>query len=74
MLRVDPRQRDRLAEIAANLRERISEARDNGWLGEIEGLRISLRGAETTLVALDRESQRAATHLGVPPIGTRRTP
>jgi len=66
MLRVDPRQRDRLAAIAASLRERISEARDNGWHGEIEGLRISLRGAESKLVTLDRETRNTSTHLGLP--------
>ncbi len=66
MLRVDPRQRDRLADIATNLRERISEARLNGWHGEIEGLRISLQAAETKLVALDRQSRNTPTNLGIP--------
>lgn len=66
MLRVDPRQRDRLAEIADSLRERISEARDNGWHGEIEGLRISLRGAESKLVVLDRQTRNTSTYLGIP--------
>lgn len=33
MLRVDPRQRHRLAEIIANLGDRITEARASGWLG-----------------------------------------
>jgi hypothetical protein len=33
-----PRQRVRLIEIIQNLRERIREARGNGWLGEVEGL------------------------------------
>lgn len=65
MLQVDPRQRDRLAEITNNLRDRIDEAQHNGWLGEIEGLRISLRGAEEKLVALDRKP-RANTDLGMP--------
>ncbi len=68
MLRVDPRQRDRLAAIADSLRERISEARDNGWHGEIEGLRISLRSAESKLVTLDRQTRNAPTHLGLPHI------
>lgn len=65
MLQVDPHQRDRLAEIAVNLRDRIDEAQHNGWLGEIEGLRISLRGAEEKLVALDRKP-RTNTDLGMP--------
>lgn len=69
MLHVDPRQRDRLADIARNIRERIAEARDNGWHGEAEGLSISLRAAESKLVALDRQSRNAPTNLGIPPIG-----
>jgi hypothetical protein len=42
MLRVDPRQRARLIEIIRNLTDRIAEARTNGWLGEVQGLQISL--------------------------------
>ena len=45
MLRPDPVQAVRLAEIIANLHERIREATDRGWLGEVEGLRVSLDGA-----------------------------
>jgi hypothetical protein len=37
MLRVDPHQRPRLVEIIRNLAERITEARMNGWLGEVQG-------------------------------------
>jgi hypothetical protein len=37
MLRVDPRQRQRLSEIVRNLTERIAEARLDGWLGEVQG-------------------------------------
>jgi hypothetical protein len=33
MLRVDPRRKDRLGEIIANLKDRISEAKANGWGG-----------------------------------------
>jgi hypothetical protein len=42
-------QAERLAEILANLHERIREATDRGWLGEIEGLQISLSGARQKL-------------------------
>lgn len=54
MLRVDARARPRLATIIANLRDRIAEARVNGWLGEIQGLQISLDAAAGKLAALDR--------------------
>jgi site-specific recombinase XerD len=72
MLRVDPQQRDRLADIAHNLRERISEAQHNGWRGEIEGLRISLRAAEAKLVTLDRQPRNTSTDLGIPLSSLRR--
>ncbi len=39
-------QRDRLAEIRDNLIARIAEAEREGWLGEVEGLHVSLAGAE----------------------------
>ncbi|KAB2346921.1 hypothetical protein F8566_22270 [Actinomadura rudentiformis] len=45
MLRPGPDQRVRLAEIITNLHERTKEATDRGWLGEIEGLEVSLTGA-----------------------------
>ncbi|MGW3660396.1 hypothetical protein ACWD6R_34235 [Streptomyces sp. NPDC005151] len=42
MLRPDPAQRHRLVEIRDNLIARIAEAEREGWLGEIEGLQVSL--------------------------------
>lgn len=54
MLRVDLKQRRRLEEIIHNLGDRIKEARVNGWLGEVQGLQISLEAARNKLVSLDR--------------------
>lgn len=48
-LQPDPGQAMRLAEIITNLHERIREARDRGWLGEVEGLQVSLAGARQKL-------------------------
>jgi hypothetical protein len=59
-LRVDPRARSRLVEIIANLRERITEAKLNDWLGEVQGLGVSLNEASRKLVALDRTRGRHA--------------
>lgn len=42
MLRPDPAQRHRLVEIRDNLIARITEAEQEGRLGEIEGLQVSL--------------------------------
>jgi len=54
MLWPDPSQRDRLLEIQDNLVARIGEAEHEGWLGEVEGLRVSLAGAQDKLAQIDR--------------------
>lgn len=66
MLRVDPRQRQRLIEIIRNLAERISEAKTNGWHGEVEGLTVSLTAAQNKITALDRAVRN---HPGPTPLG-----
>ncbi len=70
MLRVDSNQRNRLIEIIRNLADRIDEARANGWLGEVQGLQISLDAARAKLLSLDRTSRAGAsiTQLGIPMI------
>jgi hypothetical protein len=73
MLRVSPQERPRLAEIIHNLRERITEARMNGWLGEVQGLEVSLEAAKRKLASLDRSIERnrrtGPADLGMPAIG-----
>jgi hypothetical protein len=68
LLRPDPAQRARLEEIRVNLHDRIAEAEREGWPGEIEGLKVSLAGAEDKLAqigtALQRQEQ--SVHLGMP--------
>jgi integrase len=66
LLRADPAQRPRIEEIRANLLARIAEAEREGWLGEVEGLKVSLAGAEEKLAHLDQRAARAAVHLGIP--------
>lgn len=67
MLWTDPAQRDRLVEIRDNLTARILEAKREGWPGEVEGLQISLTGAEGKLAQLDRRSHhKTAVDLGIP--------
>jgi integrase len=53
MLWPDPAQRPRLVEIRDNLTARVAEAETEGWLGEVEGLQISLAGAENKLAQID---------------------
>jgi hypothetical protein len=70
MLRISPQQRPRLLEIIHNLHERISEAQMNGWLGEVQGLQVSLEAAKRKLASLNRSLERnhhnGPTELGMP--------
>lgn len=69
MLWPDPAQRDRLVEIRDNLLARIAEAEREGWIGEVEGLQVSLAGAEGKLAQLDRRpSNSGVVDLGIPTI------
>lgn len=62
MLRPDPAQHERLQQVIGSLDERITEAVERGWAGEVEGLRTSRAAAEQKLVQM----QRTATNLGMP--------
>lgn len=62
----DPHQHRRLVEICDNLTARIAEAKREGWLGEVEGLQVSLAGAQDKLAQLRRRS--TSTELGTPTI------
>ena len=65
--RADPAQRQRLEDIRGNLTARIAEAEREGWLGEAEGLKVSLAAANNKLAQIDRRSQTpAAVTLGMP--------
>jgi integrase len=69
----DPAQRPRIAEIRDNLTARIAEANREGWLGEAEGLQISLAGAEDKLAQIDRRTRTPGpVGLGMPALS--RTP
>jgi hypothetical protein len=71
-LRLDPRAQLRLVEIARNLEDRISEARMNGWSGEVQGLQISLDAAKAKLASVKRSQNNprsSLTDLGLPLIG-----
>ncbi|WP_222432379.1 hypothetical protein [Leekyejoonella antrihumi] len=68
LLRVDPAQRPRLEEIRDNLHARIAEAEHKGWLGEVEGLKVSLAGTEDKLAQIQDTLTRRDTTipLGMP--------
>ena len=68
LLRPDPVQRPRLVEIRDNLVERIAEAESKSWLGEAEGLRVSIDGAREKLAQMDLITERRtnSVNLGMP--------
>jgi hypothetical protein len=67
LLRPDLAQRPRLLEIRGNLLSHIAEAQREGWLGEVEGLKVSLAGAEQKLAQVNNlAAQYAKVHLGMP--------
>jgi hypothetical protein len=67
MLWPGPAQRDRLAGIRDSLTARIAEAEQKGWLGEVEGLQVSLAGAREKLAQIDRRRHGTDTaDLGMP--------
>ncbi|MER5753209.1 hypothetical protein [Streptomyces sp. NPDC002088] len=73
MLCPDPDQRGRLVEIRDNLLARVVEAEREGWLVELEGLEVSLAGAQDKLAQLDaahRPSARGSSHRPQVPPGT----
>lgn len=62
----EPAHQGRLEEIRDNLQARITEAHREGWLGEVEGLQVSLAAAEDKLDQLRRRT--STTSLGTPTI------
>lgn len=71
LLRPEPAQRTRLEEMRDNLLARIDEAEREGWLGEVEGLKISLAGARQKLAQVQESARPSTTtiNLGIPTIG-----
>jgi Phage integrase family len=71
----DPAQRDRLTEIRDNLLARIAEAEREGWLGEVEGLQVSLAGANDKLAQLARRvGNQTTVDLGIPTVPRKPSP
>jgi len=68
LLRPDPAQRPRMVEIRDNLITRIAEAQQQGWLGDVDGLKVSLTAANNKLAQLDMITAHrdAHIHLGMP--------
>lgn len=65
MLNIDPKMLPRLAEIEVDLLQRRAHAQSQGWLGELEGLDLTLSFLATKKAELDHRLRRT-TDLGIP--------
>lgn len=71
LLRPDPAQRARLIQIHDNLVDRIAEAHLEGWLGEVDGLNVSLAAIRNKLAQLDTHTtRRPLVQIGMPRAST----
>lgn len=67
LLRPAPEAKPQLVKIRDNLIERIDEAESHRWLGEAEGLKVSLAGTRAKLAEMDQiTARRTTTQLGMP--------
>jgi site-specific recombinase XerC len=69
MLRIDPKMLPRLNELETDLLVRREHAQTEGWLGELEGLDLTLRFLVDKRDEAQRVYQSAAASLGMPTIG-----
>lgn len=69
MLRIDPRMLPRLDELETDLLSRRERAQAEGWLGELEGLDLTLRFLHDKRDEAQRLTPSPVTSLGMPTIG-----
>jgi hypothetical protein len=59
----------RLEAIHANLGDRLQEAREQGWLGEVAAIETTMAAAAQKLEAIcDLTTRRTSIHLGMPDV------
>jgi hypothetical protein len=62
----------RLEEIHANLGNRLQEAKEQGWLGEVTAIETTLAAAAHKLEAMrEATARRTTVNLGIPGVATR---
>jgi integrase len=68
VLRPDPAQHHRLQEIITNLHDRLTEARQRGWHGEVDGLEATIAAAQQKLEHMRRiaTTTTGSVNLGLP--------
>ncbi|GAA3372290.1 hypothetical protein GCM10017744_103230 [Streptomyces antimycoticus] len=71
MLHINPKMLPRLAELEADLLDRRARAEAEHWIGEIEGIDLTLTFLRAKRDETQRRAQRPSVDLGIP---TRRRP
>ncbi|MFF7408946.1 recombinase [Streptomyces lydicus] len=66
MLHVNPKMLARLAELEADLLDRRARAETEGWVGEIEGIDLTLTFLRAKRDEAQRRTQRPPVDLGTP--------
>jgi integrase len=71
MLHLAPHMLTRLDELETDLLRRQTEAHARGWLGELEGLQLTLKFLRDKREQAHRLQARPTVNLGIPPVGQR---
>jgi hypothetical protein len=71
MISINPKMLPRLDEIEADLLARRARAEAEGWLGEIEGIELTLTFLRQKRDQTRRLAKVAPVDLGMPPLGGR---
>ncbi|MFD9456679.1 tyrosine-type recombinase/integrase [Streptomyces sp. NPDC059985] len=66
MLQVNPKMLSRLNELEADLLQRLARAEAEGWIGEAEGITLTLTFLRSKRDETERQVQRPKVHLGIP--------
>ncbi|MFC4463850.1 tyrosine-type recombinase/integrase [Streptomyces xiangluensis] len=75
MLHINPKMLDRLEELEADLLARLRRAQDERWIGEVEGINLTLTFLRSKREETQRRARRPAVDLGIPkPRDTSSTP
>jgi hypothetical protein len=69
MLAINPKMLPRLDEIEDDLLARRARAEHEAWLGEIEGIDLTLAFLRDKRAEAHRVQQREPIHLGLPAVG-----
>ena len=73
MISINPKMLPRLDEIEDDLQARRTRAAHEGWLGEIEGIDLTLAFLRQKRDQTRRLARIAPTHLGIPGMGHTRS-